>query len=115
MSDTLFSPAYPSDKVLNWSRTLLEGYIAYKNNASYLLEMQKTLNSIDYIEPMNRTIGNYTLQITIRQFSEEDIYTTLQFRPVNSTAKDYDDAVTLEFHNGVWFNFADNISPRAPT
>lgn len=115
MSNTLFSPAYPSDKVLNWSRTLLEGYTAYKNNASYLLEMQKTLDSINRIEPMNRTLGDYTLQINIKQFSEEDIYTTLQFRPANSTARDYDNAVTLEFHNGAWFNFADNIGPRAPT
>jgi hypothetical protein len=108
-SNTMFKPAYPGEKVLNWTRDYLEHYTSYRNNAAYMQDICKTFGTVTHLEPMNTTLGNMTLQVTIKEFSEEDIYTTLQFRPANQTAHDYDDAVTLEFHNGVWLNFVDNI------
>lgn len=106
-SNTLFSPAYPTDKVLNWTKSFLERYQSFQNNASYVFEMRKTLDSISRIEPLNVTKGDIKLQITIRQFSDQDIYTTIKFAPANSTARDVDDAVTFEFHNGVMLDFCD--------
>lgn len=108
-SNEMFSPAYPGDKVLNWSRGFLERYTIFKNNSTYLQNICATLDTVTHLEPMNTTCSGVTLQITIKEFSETEIYTTLQFRPLNQTAHDYDNAVTLEFHNGVWFNFIDNI------
>lgn len=108
-SHALFAPAYPGDIVLNWTRDFIARYTNYRHNPSYLQEIQRTLETVNHIEPMNKTNSGITLQITIKQFNEEEIYTTLQFRQANQTAHDYDNAVTLEFHNGVWFNFADNI------
>ena len=35
-SGTLFSPAYPTDKVLNWTKSFLERYQNFRNNASYV-------------------------------------------------------------------------------
>ncbi len=106
-SDTLFSPAYPTDKVLNWTKSFLERYQSFRNNASYVSEMRKTLDSVDHIQPLNVTSGDIKLQITIKQFTEQDIYTTLKFAPANSTAHDLDNNVTFEFHNGVMLDFSD--------
>ncbi len=106
-SDTMFSPAYPSDKVLNWTKAFLERYQNFRNNASYILEIRRILGAIDRIRPLNVTSGDISLQITIRQFTEQDIYTTLKLSPANSTAHDYDNAVTFEFHNGAMMDFFD--------
>ncbi len=106
-SNTLFSPAYPSDKILNWTKSFLERYQNYQSNASYLLEMRQTLELVNHIQPMNITNGDTTLQIVIKQFSEQDIYTTLKLSPINPTARDLDKAVTFEFHNGVLLDFSD--------
>jgi hypothetical protein len=105
--DKPFSPAYPSDKVLDWTKSFLERYQNFKDNASYVSEMRQTLNLIDHIEPMNVTNGNISLQIKIREFTQQDIYTTLKLAPANSTAQDFDDAVTFEFHNGAMLYFCD--------
>ena len=106
-SDTIFSPAYPSDKVLNWTKAFLERYRAFQNNASYVSEMCVVLDAIDQIQPLNVTSGGTALQIAIKQFNEQEIYTTLKFSPTNSTAHDYDNAVTFEFHNGALLHFSD--------
>ena len=105
--DKPFSPAYPSDKVLDWTKSFLERYQSYKDNASYVSEMLQTLNLIDHIEPMNMTNGNISLQITIREFTQQDIYTTLKLTPANTTTQDFDNAVTFEFHNGAILSFCD--------
>jgi len=105
-SNTLFPPAYPSDKVLNWTKDFLERYHTYQNNASYVPDMQRTLDLVDHIQPLNVTRGDMKLQIDIKEFTEQDIYTTLRFSPLNSTAKDSDDVLTFEFHNGVMLHFS---------
>jgi hypothetical protein len=106
-SSALFSPAYPTDKVLNWTKSFLDRYQNYQTNASYLLEMKQTLNLVDHIQPLNLTSGGITLQIEIKQFTEQDIYTTLKLAPSNSTVHDLDNAVTFEFHNGALLHFSD--------
>jgi hypothetical protein len=106
-SNTLFSPAYPTDKVLNWTKAFLERYQDFQNNAPYLSEMREILDTVDHIQPLNATSGGINLQITIKEFSEQEIYTTLRFAPANSTAHDYENAVTFEFHNGVMLDFFD--------
>jgi len=106
-SNTLFSPAYPTDKVLNWTKAFLERYQGFQNNAPYLSEMREVLDTVDHIRPLNTTNGGINLQITIKEFSEQEIYTTLRFAPANSTAHDYENAVTFEFHNGVMLDFFD--------
>ncbi len=106
-SKALFSPAYPTDRVLNWTKAFLERYQGFKNNALYLSEMTEILDTIDYIRPLNATSGSMNLQITIKEFSEQEIYTTLKFAPANATALDYENAVTFEFHNGVALDFFD--------
>jgi hypothetical protein len=105
--DKPFSPAYPSDKVLDWTKSFLERYQRYRDNASYISEMRQTLNLINHIEPMNLTNGNITLQITIKQFTQQDIYTTLKLTPANTTTQDTNNAVTFEFHNGAMLRFDD--------
>ncbi len=72
-----------------------------------IFEIQKILDTVDQIRPLNVTSGDISLQITIRQFTEQDIYTTLKLSPANSTAHDYDNAVTFEFHNGAMLDFFD--------
>ncbi len=106
-SDTMFSPAHPTDKVLNWTKAFLERYQNFRNNSSYIFEIRRILNTVDQIRPLNVTSGDISLQITIRQFTEQDIYTTLKLSPANSTAHDYDNAVTFEFHNGAMLDFFD--------
>jgi hypothetical protein len=106
ISENLFSPAYPSDKVLTWTKNFIERYQNI-NNATYIADISKILDTVDQIQPMNVTSGNIKLQITIRQFTEQDIYTTIRFAPINSTAHDFDNAVTFEFHNGRTLNFYD--------
>ena len=106
-SHTLFSPAYPTGKVLNWTKSFLERYQSFRNNAAYISQIRNLLDSIDYIQPLNVTRDDIRLQITIKEFSEKEIYTTLKFSPLNSTARDYENAVTFEFHNGVWLDFMD--------
>ncbi|MCW4002378.1 MAG: hypothetical protein NWE95_00485 [Candidatus Bathyarchaeota archaeon] len=102
-----FSPPYPSDKLLTWTRDFLERYQNYKNSASYVSEMRQTLNLINHIEPMNLTNGNISLQIKIRQFTQQDIYTTLKLTPANTTTQDTNNAVTFEYHNGAMLRFDD--------
>ena len=104
---TLFSPAYPTGKVLNWTKSFLERYQSFRNNATYISQIRNLLDSIDYIQPLNVTRDDIRLQITIKEFSEKEIYTTLKFSPLNSTARDYENAVTFEFHNGVLLDFMD--------
>jgi len=106
-SHTLFSPAYPTSKVLNWTKSFLERYQSFRNDASYISQIRNLLESIDHIQPLNVTRDDIKLQITIKEFSEKEIYTTLKFSPVNSTTRDYENAVTFEFHNGVWLAFWD--------
>ena len=106
-SNTLFSPAYPTAKVLNWTKSFLERYQSFQSNASYVFEIRKTLDSIEHIKPLNVTKGDIKLQITIRQFTEQEIYTTLAFSHANSTAQDSDNQLTFEFHNGVMLDFWD--------
>ena len=104
---TLFSPAYPTGKVLNWTKSFLERYQSFRNNATYISQIRNLLDSIDHIQPLNVTRDDIRLQITIKEFSEKEIYTTLKFSPLNSTARDYENAVAFEFHNGVWLDFMD--------
>ena len=71
--------------------------------------MRKSLDNVDHIQPLNVTSGEIKLQITIKQFTKKDIYTTLQLAPANSTAHDLDNAVTFEFHNGDMLDFSDGM------
>jgi len=106
ISEKLFSLLYPSDKVLTWTKNFFEHYQNF-NNAAYLADINKILGTIYQIRPTNVTSGNIKLQITIRQFTEQVIYTTIRFAPISSTAHDHDNAVTFEFHNGLTLNFYD--------
>jgi hypothetical protein len=106
-SDTLFYPPYPSDKVLNWTKGFLERYQRYQNNSAYVSDIRKTLDTIEHIQSLNTTCGNVALQIKIRQFTEEDIYTTIKFVPANQTGRYPEKALTFEYHNGVMLDFTD--------
>jgi len=106
-SDTLFYPAYPTDKVLNWTKGFLERYQSFKNDSSYVSEMHKALDTVDHIQPLNITSGNITLQIKIRQFNAEEIYTTLKFQSTDQNMSYPEKAVTFEFHNGAMMDFSD--------
>ena len=103
-------PPYPTDNLLNWTRGFLKGTRAFKAIKPYISEMRKTLDTVEHLEPLNVTCGNTELQIIIRQFTEDDIYTTLTFlytsEGVNNTTK----AVVFDFHNGLYVNFADHLN-----
>jgi len=69
-TDELFYPIYPDDTVLNWTKTFLERYQGFRDNASYIFEMRKTLDTVDHIAPLNVTSGDTKLQIAIKTFSK---------------------------------------------
>ena len=108
-TDELFYPTYPDDTVLNWTQSFIERYQTFRNNATYVMDIRKTLDSIDHIEPMNITCANMELQIIIKTFSPEDVYTTLQFTQTEQNTMDSAKSVTFEYHNGRLLNFSDNI------
>ena len=99
---------YPSDNLLYWTRGFLERYQSFQNDKPYISEIRKTLDTVNCLEPLNVTCGNTKLQITIRQFTETEIYTSLTFLNASEGIDYTSKSVVFNFHNGLSVNFADH-------
>jgi hypothetical protein len=107
LCDKMFYPPYPGDNVLNWTKGFLERYQRYQSDSAYISAIRETLNTIEHIAPMNTTCGDVSLHIKIRQFTEQDIYTTIKFTPANLNATSPEKALIFEYHNGGMLDFSD--------
>jgi len=100
-------PPYPPDNLLNWTKSFMERYQSFQSDVAYVSEMRKTLDTVDRLEPLNVTSGSIKLQISIKQFNVNEIYTSITFL-YTSEGVDYEGkAVGFNFHNGLYAHFAD--------
>jgi hypothetical protein len=106
-STAFIYPPYPTNNLLNWTKGFMERYQSFQNYPPYISEIRKTLDTVESLEPFNITNGNIKLQISIRQFDEEEIYTTLTFLYTSEGVDYTSKAVVFDFHNGLTADFAD--------
>lgn len=100
-------PPYPPDNLLNWTKGFMGRYQNSLGNASYISTMGQILEAVDTLEPLNMTSGNIKLQISVREYNVDEIYTSITF-VYTSEGVDYGaKAVSFNFHNGLYSDFTD--------
>jgi len=96
-----------SDDVLDWTRTFLEIYYNYSGNAQYISDMQKVLDTVDNLEPQNKTSGDIELQISNFRFIGNSSFLTISMSHVNEGVDYVSKAVRFQFVNGTLTRFTD--------